>query len=95
MITNTTASPVSDQIAGATSILIAIAETIRELKRIPSGHLYALLMPRMTHAQYEEAIGILERAGVVRKIDHELAWIGKDEPRRASADTATPAPEAA
>lgn len=79
MITNT-ASPASDQVAGATAILIAIADTIRELKRIPSGHLYALLMPKMSYAQYEEGIGILERAGVVRKTPgHELVWVGKED----------------
>ena len=68
-----------DQIAGATGILIAIADTIRELKRIPSGHLYALLMPKMSLSQYEEVIGILERAGLVRKTPgHELVWVGKE-----------------
>jgi uncharacterized membrane protein len=68
-----------ENIAGATAILIAIAEAIRELKRVPSGHLYALLMPKMTHAQYEEAIGILQRAGVVRRTPgHELVWVGKE-----------------
>lgn len=67
-----------DQIAGATTILIAIADTIRDLKRIPSGHLYALLMPKMSLAEYDSCIGILERAGVVRKTSsHELVWIGK------------------
>lgn len=66
-----------DQIAPALTILAALADAIRELKRIPSGHLYALLMPKMSLAQYETAIDLLIKAGLVRKASDELVWEGR------------------
>lgn len=67
-----------EQIAPALTILAALADTIRELKRIPSGHLYALLMPKMSLAQYETAIGLLIKADLVGKLGDELVWKGRD-----------------
>jgi predicted transcriptional regulator len=60
-------------------IILAIAETIRELKRIPSGHLYANLMrANIDLSTYESIIGILKNSGIVKEENFELIWVGKE-----------------
>lgn len=55
----------------------AVAETIRELGQVPSGHLYARLMGVMELHQYEQVIGLLVDARLVeRDRSHLLRWIG-------------------
>jgi hypothetical protein len=60
----------------AVNILLAVAECIRTAERIPSGHLYAMLMDRLTLAQYETIIATLKRTGLVKEVAHELIWAG-------------------
>ena len=69
------------QIQGAIKVVAAIAETIRELGSIPSGHLYAQLMGRMTIEQYNGVIDTLKNAGLVREESHLLIWDLKPEAR--------------
>lgn len=60
-------------------IIQAVAETIRELKRIPSGHLYAKLMEiNLSLEAYEAIIGLLKNAGVVKEENFELIWVGEE-----------------
>ncbi len=54
--------------------LQALAEAIRELKQIPSGHLYARVMNYMDINAYEKAIGLLCNSGVIRKNGDLLVW---------------------
>ena len=55
----------------------AIAESIRELGEIPSGHLYARLMGIMALGQYEQVIDLLIEARLVERApSHLLRWIG-------------------
>lgn len=59
-------------------IIQAVAETIRELKQIPSGHLYARLMEvNLSLEGYEAIIGILKNSGLIKEENYELIWIGK------------------
>lgn len=61
----------------ALEIAIAVSETIRELGRVPSGHLYAMLMSRMSFEAYANLIDGLKRAGlVVETNSSELIWKG-------------------
>ena len=60
----------------AIRILRAIAETIRELGKVPSGHLYARLMDKLSLDQYNKVINVLKHAGLVEEKFHELKWIG-------------------
>ena len=61
----------------AAQVAHAIAEVIRELGEIPSGHLYARLMGMMDLSQYEQIIGLLIDARLVeRDRFHLLRWIG-------------------
>jgi len=67
------------QIQGTIKVVAAIAETIRELGSIPSGHLYAQLVGRMTLEQYNGVIDTLKNAGLVREEAHLLIWDLKAE----------------
>lgn len=61
----------------AVRVAHAIAESIRELGEIPSGHLYARLMGIMDLCQYEQVIDLLIDARLVeREPFHLLRWIG-------------------
>jgi len=61
----------------AVRVAHAVAETIRELGQVPSGHLYARLMGVMELHQYEQVIGLLVDARLVeRDRSHLLRWIG-------------------
>ena len=69
-------STTSEAIA-AVRVAHAVAETIRELGQVPSGHLYARLMGVMELHQYEQVIGLLVDARLVeRDRSHLLRWIG-------------------
>lgn len=72
----------------AVRVAHAIAESIRELGEIPSGHLYARLMGIMELRQYEQVIDLLIDAHLVeREPSHLLRWIGpkaNPQPNQAS-----------
>jgi 2-hydroxychromene-2-carboxylate isomerase len=63
-----------EQTKSAVATVQILAEAIREAKEIPSGHLYALCMDRLSLDQYEGAIGILKRTGLVSEKSHLLKW---------------------
>jgi hypothetical protein len=54
----------------------AMAEAIRELGSVPSGHLYANVCGRMDQPTYERIIETLKRAGLVAEKNHLLTWVG-------------------
>lgn len=59
------------------AVRIAQAEAIRDLRHVPSGHLYARLMGVMTLQQYEQVIDLLIEARLVERTpSHLLRWIG-------------------
>ena len=58
-------------------ICLAIAEAIRELKQVPSGHLYARLMGRLSLEEYNLLIGFIQRAGLIKIQNHLITWIGE------------------
>jgi len=61
----------------AVGAVLAIADCIRALGSVPSGHLYARLMGHMSLETYEAVIGLLVEAGKVRRrSNHLLEWIG-------------------
>jgi hypothetical protein len=63
--------------SAALRIIQAIAEAIREAGKIPSGHLYAVLMEKgITIEQYENIIGLLKRTGLVKESASVLIWVG-------------------
>lgn len=64
------------QVKAATLAALALGETIRECGRVPSGHLYAAVMGHMSLSCYQQLIGVLKNAGMVREESHELIWCG-------------------
>ena len=56
----------------------ALADAIRELGSIPSGHLYARLMDKLSLETYQILIGVLKQAGKVKEENFLLTWIGGD-----------------
>lgn len=55
---------------------LAVAEAIRALKSVPSGHLYAQVMAHLTLDQYNAIIQTLKNAKLIREEAHLLTWIG-------------------
>ena len=75
------AQPTPAERKAALGIVLTVAEAIRELGSVPSGHLYARLigMPllsQMTADQFTAMIGSLKGAGLVEEKSHLLIWIG-------------------
>lgn len=58
---------------------MAVAETVRELREVPSGTMYAALMGRMSLETYNKILGVLTRAGLVT-VDrsHLVRWTGPE-----------------
>ena len=68
--------PSAPEIKAALGIVQAVADAIRELGEVPSGHLYANLMSHLSLAQFEQILGVLKGAGLVRESPaHLLTWI--------------------
>lgn len=62
-------------------IFTALAEAIKELKSVPSGHLYAHLMGKVDLHTYNSIIGKLQSIGLVTMgTTQVITWIGKPKP---------------
>lgn len=66
----------TQQINALANMTLAVGAAIKELGRVPSGHLYARLMGTVSLDVYQIMIDSLKRAGMVREVAHELIWIG-------------------
>lgn len=64
----------ANELKAGLAALRALADAIRELKQIPSGHLYAQVMAYFSLEAYEKAIRMLCNAGVIRKDGDLLKW---------------------
>jgi hypothetical protein len=60
----------------AIRLLTSIAETIRHLKQVPSSRLYAAVIDELSLEQYEQVIGVLKGAGLIRIENHLISWVG-------------------
>ena len=65
-----------EQIRAAIETVRLLADTIRELKRVPSGELYAQVMGAMDLVTYQRAIQTLKNTGLVSESGHLLEWRG-------------------
>lgn len=73
-----------DEIAAALHLVKAVADAIREAGRLPSGHLYAVMMQHVDLRTYERIIDQLVRIGLVERArGNELVWIGDLKENRA------------
>jgi hypothetical protein len=66
-----------EKMKAAVQIMKAVAESIKEVGSIPSGHLYAQLMGKMSLGSYEKMIYAMQRMGIIRVEDHLITYIGK------------------
>ena len=66
----------SADVGNAVKAVAAVAEAIRELGQVPSGHLYAQLCGTLTIGTYESILGILKRAELVSEQGSMLRWVG-------------------
>ena len=66
-----------NDVKAALGILRAVADAIRELGEVPSGHLYAHLMSKLSLEQYEQVIGVLKQSGLITESNHLLTWVGE------------------
>jgi hypothetical protein len=57
-------------------VIRAVGECIKMAGEIPSGHLYAALMGKMSLESYLEIIGVLKSAGMVEEKSYLLIWKG-------------------
>lgn len=68
--------PTKEQIKGVIDMTLAVAATIQELKQVPSGHLYAQLMGRITLDDWYIIVNTLKQADVIKESNHLLIWTG-------------------
>lgn len=67
------------QVESTIATLRAIADTIRELKQVPSGILYSQVMAHMDLATYQRIIEILKGSGLITELNQMLTWVGPKE----------------
>jgi hypothetical protein len=66
------------EMRAALALVAALADAIRDLGRVPAGHLYAGIMDRMSLESFNRAVEIMKAAGLVRESNHELIWVGPE-----------------
>jgi hypothetical protein len=65
-----------EQVAAVTKIVVAVGAAIREVKQIPSGHLYSTVCDILTLDQYNSVLDKLKQAKVIKVENHLITWIG-------------------
>ena len=68
----------ASQTRAALALTMAVAETIREAREIPSGTLYAMLVSKVDLPGYQAMIRNLKNAELVEERAHMLRWIGPE-----------------
>lgn len=70
----------SESVKAMLRIAVALGSAIKEAGSIPSGHLYAMVMPVLSLQDYQQALAILKDQQLVREEpSHLLVWIGSEE----------------
>ena len=65
-----------NQVKALIVVIQALGEAIRELKSVPSGHLYSQVMGKMDIDNFQYCIGMLKKAGKVKEENFLLSWVG-------------------
>jgi hypothetical protein len=72
-------TPTKEQLLAAVMATKAVAESIRELRVVESGKLYAVICGSLDLATYQHIINTLKRIELVREdANHVLTWAGPD-----------------
>lgn len=64
------------QIGAALQATAAIAEVIRTVGEVPSGHLYAQVCGQIDIDSFKRVVGLLKRSGLVSEHNYLLKWVG-------------------
>jgi hypothetical protein len=72
----TTETLTPENLTAALTFAAEVGMAIKTAGSIPSGHLYASLMGRMSYEQYEGLIRLLVSQNLVLKALDRLVWIG-------------------
>ena len=67
------------QVQAAVGQVLAIAEAIRDLKRVPNGEFYVQVMNYLSLEEYNAIIALLKKHGVVKEENHVLTYIGPEK----------------
>ena len=62
------------EVSAAISSIKALADAIKDLGEVPAGHLYAGVMGVMSLVNFDKAIGILVRGGIITRSGDLLKW---------------------
>ena len=68
--------PTPQEINAVIGMIRAVGDCIRDLKQVPSGELYARLCGKLSLATYNQIIGALVSAKLVKDDNHLLTWVG-------------------
>ena len=78
-MTNAIPAPTPAEIRQASlEIMQAVLKAIRDLKTVPTGELYALVMDFMDLASFTRMTIALVETGMVRRQGHQLVWVDPD-----------------
>lgn len=67
----------SETITKAVTAITELGRLIKDVKRIPSGHLYAQLMSVLSLPAYQYMLDILVKGDMIKIENHEVIWIGE------------------
>lgn len=62
-------------------LVLTVAETVRDLREVPSGHLYAALLPNVPNlsaTDYQLVVDSLKRCKLIEEKSHLLRWVGRE-----------------
>jgi len=69
--------PLTTQEQAQLDVILAMVDVIKTSKSIPSGHLYAAVMSKVSLNAYHQIIGMLKRAGIVTEEFDVLTYVAK------------------
>ena len=65
-----------DELKATVLLVKAVADCIRELEEVPSGHLYARLQGTLSLNTYNRVLDFLKKAKLITVQNHLIKWVG-------------------
>jgi hypothetical protein len=65
-----------EEVVAAVKTVTAVADAIKELGSVPSGHLYARVMGHLSLSSYTAVLDVLTRAGCISISNNVITWKG-------------------
>lgn len=67
-----------EEVKRALQIVQVLGAAIMEAKTIPSGTLYAGVMAKISLSEYQSAISVMVKAGIITESNYVLTWNVKE-----------------